>query len=53
MDRNELHYADCDYCPHESNYWSVVVDEDGEIERLECEHCGGTGWERGMEALPS
>lgn len=44
------HYVICDYCPGEKADWSVIVGPDGEVERVECRHCGGTGWERFQEA---
>lgn len=44
------HYVECKFCPPGHAEWSVIVDDDGDVVQLECKRCGGTGWERGLEA---
>lgn len=49
-EQDAYHYVYCDYCGRKHSEWSVIVDEDGNVAQLECKTCGGTDWERGMEA---
>lgn len=36
------YYSHCDHCGIDQTGWSVVVDAEGNVVRMECTRCGGT-----------
>lgn len=45
------HYLKCASERCTGTHFSVVVDEEGNLDRYECAECGGYETEEGMEAL--